>query len=118
MDTTTFPREVLEEVWQNTFGTGGESFHWWRQVRFIEGDWDVIGRVELVIDDPNDEDGNGRVSKVVGIDEVLAAALAVTASSVDACTGKPIVLGAELDWDACVSDCVMQTAVLGEVVYG
>lgn len=106
-----------QEIWENAFGTSGETFSWWREVTFLEGDWDVIGRVRLGIEDPEDE--SRTVTKTVGISVVMAAARLAAETCVDACTGRKIsVHGEDLDWDACVSDCVLQIAVLGEVVYG
>lgn len=110
------PPEVREELWINTFGTNGESFEWWTRVRFESGDWDTIGVVTLTITDPDDEDK--AITKTVNYADIEAAALKVMTTSVDACTGQAITIGMDMDWDACVSDCVLQTAVLGEVVYG
>lgn len=107
-----------QEIWENAFGTSGESWSWWREVTFLDGaDWDKPGRVRLGIEDPNDE-SKTRV-KTIGITELKAAAVKAASTCVDACTGSKIAVhGEDLDWDACVSDCVLQIAVLGEVVYG
>lgn len=111
-----FPPEVQEELWINTFGTAYEVHGWWRNEHFIEGSWDTIGVVKLTIEDPDEPEAV--ITKTLTYDDVEAAALKVMTTSVDACTGQPITIGADMDWDACVSDCVLQTAVLGEVVYG
>lgn len=105
------------ELWSNVFGTAGDSFWWWRIVDFIEGDWDTVGKVRLGIANPDDE--TKIKTKTVGIDDVVAAVSKVLDKGYrDACTGKPIAVGPDMDWDACTSDCVLQVLVLGEVVYG
>lgn len=105
------------ELWCNVFGTAGESMPWWQAVEFVEGDWDTVGRVRLEIDNPDDEFGVP-VTGTYGLEDVIEAVQKVIDTCVDACTGQPIEVGDDMDWDACVSDCVLQTLVLGEVVYG
>lgn len=106
-----------QAIWESTFGSAGDTFSWWREVTFESGDWDVIGRVTLGVEDPEDEEKT--VTKTVGIVEVMRAARIAAETCVDACTGRPIAIrGEDIDWDACVADCVLQIAVLGEVVYG
>jgi hypothetical protein len=107
-----------QAIWENTFGTSGESFSWWREVTFLDdADWNKPGRVRLGIEHPDDASKTG--VKTLGIDEIVAAAIKASETCVDPCTGSKIdVNGDDIDWDACVSDCVLQIAVLGEVVYG
>ena len=93
------------------------STPWWRTVRFLDGsDWDVPGPVLLGIDDPYSDDKV--VYNIVEYDDIEAAALKAMSTACDACTGLGISISADMDWDACVSDAVLQIAVLGEVVYG
>jgi len=107
-----------EELWFATFGSGFESWHWWLRVEFLDGsDWDKPGRCGLAIMNPDDEDD--AVTYIVDMDRLLWAVEKTLTTSVDACTGAPIrVILGEVDFDACVGDCILQTAVLGEVVYG
>ena len=107
-----------QALWENTFGTAGESFPWWREVTFLEGDWDTIGRVRLGIEDPDDE--TKTITREVGIDDLYEAVQVVLRLGLrDACTGTRISVDFESDdWDACVSDVILQTLVLREVVYG
>ncbi len=113
---STFPPEIQRELWCATFGTSGEEYSWWHEVTFLEGDWDEPGVVRLGIEDPDQP--RNTIKKIVTYDDVEAAALKAMSTSVDACTGLGISISADMDWDACVSDCVLQIAVLGEVVYG
>ena len=110
------PTRIQRGFWQNTFGTGGEAHPWWRHIIHITGSWMEIGTVQLGIADPDDE--SKTITRVVGWDQIQEAVFETMSTSVDACTGWPIAIGPDMDWDSCVSDCVLQTAVLGKVVYG
>ena len=105
-----------QQLWEMTFGTSGESFSWWSNLKFIEGDWDTPGIASIAIEDPDDE--ARLVFAELRIADIRAAAEKARETCVDACMGSAISLDEEADWDACVSDCVLQMAVLGEVVYG
>jgi hypothetical protein len=102
------------ELWEGTFGTSGEQWKWWTEVTFLgEADWDKIGQVRLSIDCEGT-----KATKVVGIEDVRAAFQKVLSEGrdVDPCTGR---FGTSpTDWDACESDLVLQTMVLGSVVFG
>lgn len=109
--------EASEELWSNIFGGGWDTLPWWSDFVYFDGaDWDRIGRVRLTALDP-DSGVTDEVSKTLGIDDLATAyARCITAGYVDACTGRPITLDLT-NTDACVSDTVLQMAVLGEVVY-
>ena len=111
--------ERATDMWCSVFGSAGESWEWWLDVRFVEGDWDVPGVVHLEIENPDDEMGMP-VSKDVRLDDVAEAfATAVVRGYRDTCTGKPISADdVDAGLDACSSDVILQLLVLGEVVYG
>lgn len=114
--TITITDTQVKEIWVNAFGTSGESMPWWRNIRFLEGSWDTPGVAEVTIQDPLNDDSE--IMAIVTPRTLVAAAFEASTTSVDACTGDPINVLGSLDWDSCVSDCVLQTAVLGDVVYG
>ena len=39
--------ERAVDMWCAVFGSAGESWEWWLDMRFVEGDWDVPGVVHL-----------------------------------------------------------------------
>ena len=106
-------------LWETVFGTDGDSWSWWVGCEFLDGDWHTVGRVRLEIrhpDNPHDS-----IERVVTITDVRAAIdkIALEGKHGDVCTGKfPVGPDMDSEWDACVSDLVLQTMVLGEVVYG
>lgn len=109
-----------EELWSSTFGSGFETWSWWRSVEFLDkADWDNPGKVRLKIADPDHEEFSGKVKqRTVDMDRLLWAVGQAAATCVDACTGEPITLRkGRVDFDACVGDCVLQIAVLGRVMY-
>lgn len=111
--------ERKQAVWESALGSAFEVCPWWLRVKFVEGDWDQIGRVALEIVNPDDEMGPP-VPATVGIDEIARAyATAVCKGYADACTGHRITLDTlDEGMDSCSSDVVMQIAVLGDVIYG
>lgn len=104
-----------EELWTEVFGSGYETWPWWNMVTFSEGDWETPGVAWLSIIDPDDYDSQPVVASV-NMDRLVWAYEQAIATCVDACTGKPIYPGSDID--ACVGDCILQIAVQGEVVYG
>lgn len=106
------------ELWESTFGSSFEQWEWWRSVEYLDGaDWDKPGMVRLGIDDPTGVEDT--YTLVVTMPRLLQAVEQAVNTCVDACTGQPInVKKGEVDFDACVGDCILQIAVLGEVVYG
>ena len=109
-ETITIPLEVKkQELWEAVFGSAFYSFgtHW-HEVEFLEGSWDVIGKVRLVA---IDEDTLLKTEKVVGIEE-LAPALPKANEKVY------MDLFDFENYDAICGDAVLQMAVLDDVVYG
>ena len=100
------------ELWSEVFGSGYETWPWWNMVTFSEGDWDTPGVAHLSIIDPDE----GPLSTDVTVAEVNMERLVwayeqAIATCVDACTGKAIYPGSDID--ACVGDCILQIAVYG-----
>jgi hypothetical protein len=101
------------DFWSAVMGSAGTSWGWWLGEEYLSGSWDVPGVVRLTITDPDDEDK--AISKDVTLDDLVEAYKKAVVTSRDPFTG------ANLEWDnldASGSDCILQTAVLGEVVYG
>jgi len=108
--------EVLieeSELWSRVFGAEPFSFgSHWRKVEWLEGDWDVPGRVRLTCE--NDGDGEGYEYATTTVEVDMSAIL-------EALTKCPAHIVSEIidDNADCVSaDYVLQTAVLGEVIWG
>jgi hypothetical protein len=100
-----------ESLWRGVFGTAGESMPWWREVTFIEGDWDTLGVVRLGVESPDDE--SETVTVTVTITEVVAAYSAAMVMGY----GHVVSLSDPEDMDAVGSDVLLQIMALGEVVY-
>ena len=102
------------ELWSAVMGSGWETHPWWYSVKYLEGDWDVPGRVQVAVSNPDHPDSDIDITQV-DLDALILAVKVVAAGDyVDACTGQ------DIDWediDSCVGDLVMQIAVLGEEVY-
>ena len=108
---------------------------WWRGVEFHGGDWDDPCDVTFTIEDP-DDDRKVVVKRVTAKQIVRALGTACRTvpalEGVDPYSGRtggpgsPVCpqgqqwqrSGEDLDLDAGQADCVLQVAVLGEVVYG
>lgn len=104
------------DLWSAVMGSGWETFSWWLGTEFLTGDWDQPGRLRVWVPSPDDQDD--RVDEVITLDHITRALQTfVTNGYRDACTGRPIDL-ADLDFDACVGDSLMQIAVFGESIYG
>lgn len=102
------------DLWSAVMGSGWETFPWWCRVKYLEGDWDVPGRVQVAVSNPDDMDADTDIVTVDLDALILAVKIVVAGDYVDACTGQ------DIDWedvDACVGDLVMQIAVLGEETY-
>ena len=97
------------EMWSAVFGSAFDSFgsHWY-EVEYLEGDWDKIGKVRLVIQDETD---GSLTEAVVGLEEV-AKALSIADKQVH------MNLFDFDNYDAICGDAILQVCVLGEVVYG
>jgi hypothetical protein len=107
-----------QDLWENTFGTEGTSWSHWHEETFLTGDWDTIGTVRLGIQDPESDNEDDTVTKVIGLNDIVQA-LQTLLNNGTTCWGHPLyVSGEQFDWDASASDMVLQQAVLGEIVYG
>jgi hypothetical protein len=112
MTDTLTPAEA--ERFSAIMGACPTYWSWWRRLEFHGGDWDQPCDVTLGIDDPEDED------KVV-VKRVTARQIVRALGT--ACRTIPSMQGIDpydedLDLDAGDADCVLQIAVLGDVVYG
>jgi hypothetical protein len=109
-----------DELWFCTFGSSFETWDWWANVEYLDGaDWDKPGKVRLSIWTDPDDHRVGKTNKTIDIDDLLFAVERAVVECVDACTGRKIVVTpGDVDFDACVGDCILQIAVLGEVVFG
>lgn len=98
-------------LWSRVFGADPEvAGSHWRGIAFMEGDWCCSGLVEVLLEDPNDEDKT--VSRLITISDITAALSDVA---------FPAHLRQEiLDDNAdCISaDAVIQQIVYGEIIYG
>lgn len=103
-----------QEFWSAIFGGAWETHEWWRKVRYLgDADWNTIGRVQLSIDNPDDY--SKALTKTIGIEDLAKAwSKAITDRNCDACTGRP--LNVE-NVDSCVSDLILQIAVMGQAHY-
>lgn len=102
------------DLWSAVMGSGWETWPWWQSVKYLEGDWDVPGRVQVAVANPDDPESSTDIAQVDLDALILAVKIVAAGDYVDACTGQ------DIDWedvDACVGDLVMQIAVLGEETY-
>jgi len=113
----TIPVRVnMNELMQNVMGSAWETWSWWTRILYANGcGWDRIPAsvndpyVLVAIIDPNDEDEEDEITVTLSVGDILTA------------VGDVLTLHPWVRWDnmdACDSDLVMQTAVLGTVVYG
>jgi len=114
--TTTTPLTPAEtERFSAIMGACPTYWSWWRSIEYHDGgDWDQPSDVTLGIDDPADE------TKVV-VKRVSARAIVrALGTAVRTVPSMKHIdpYDEDLDLDACDADCVLQIAVLGEVVYG
>ena len=100
-----------DNLWSRVFGADPEACGgWWRALTYMEGDWEKAGLVEVILEDPDDEDKS--VSRMID-----AANLAAGLSD----PTFPEHLRQEiLDDNAdCISaDALIQHIVYGEIVFG
>lgn len=117
--THTINVEVEEqELWEACFGTGVETYPWWKKIAFLDGcTWDRPGLVRLGIEDPNDP--NNVITKEVGSNDIVKTLEKMISAGVRV-WGDPIPLGPDMasQWDADTADAVLQTLMLGVIVYG
>lgn len=100
-----------DALWSRVWGASPESAgSHFRGIAWMEGDWDKTGLVEVLLEDPEDEDKT--IGKMLTITDIVAALS-------DA--AFPHHLRQEiLDDNAdCISaDAVIQQAVYGEIIFG
>lgn len=103
-----------QSVWQAAFGTGFDEMPWWRKAH---GDWENVGEYVLGIEDPDDE--TKTITKTVTLPDIVAAIQSMLDNNVPV-WGQVVPFGCEManDWDADIADAVLQTVMLGSVVYG
>jgi hypothetical protein len=114
MTTTTLLTPAETERFSAIMGACPTHWSWWRSIEYHGGDWDRPSDVTLGIDDPDDE------TKVI-VKRVSARAIVRALGT--AVRTVPSMKHIDpydeyLDLDADESDCVLQIAVLGQVVYG
>lgn len=102
-----------DELWSEVFGSGYEAVvdEWLVAERFIDGDWETPGTVQLVVEDPEED---GHITKAIDADDLYRAYEIAVERGYNHC-GSPI---NDQDFDACVGDIILQIAVYDEVVYG
>lgn len=109
--------EISEaEIMSGVFdGLWAESSPW---VRSTNWDWEnPTSAVEVVYDTPEDDEGDGTGKKIVTAEDLGKAFAEILSNHIQHCGGMPVT--AEIDeWDACVSDLVLQWAIFGEIIYG
>lgn len=115
----TIPVQVdKDELLNNIMGSAWETWSWWRTATYADGyDWDTYPDdhdahyITVGASDPDaDEDDYTLVRlRNVTVNDILRATATIL-------TDYPRVRWD--DMDACDGDLVMQTVVLGEVVYG
>jgi hypothetical protein len=115
-NTVTLTQEVdAQEFFENLLGSAWETWTWWHVAKYANGyEWDKYPTdqnepfLTVGICDPDDDNEEATVTKSLSLNDLVKA------------YGKAQGY-AHLNWedhDSCTGDIVMQTAVLGEVVYG
>lgn len=114
--TITTQHEVdAKEFASSILGSAFASYDWYVGVEYAEGcDWDSIPEhldacfVDITIEDPEEEEGQGAITKSLAVSDLKRAYEEVAKSC-------------RIDWediDADLGDRIIQHAVLGEYVYG
>jgi hypothetical protein len=113
-----------QELWSAMWGSGFESDpvtrNYLMSLDFVEGDWETVGIVKVGYVDPNDdtegEDETKWLTQSLNIvDLVEALELAIKGYRHVPCGGD-ITPNLE-DWDACISDIILQLALYGKEVW-
>jgi len=124
--TTTTTHEVLDqELWSYMWGSGFESDpvtrNYLMSMEFIEGDWETIGTVEIGYvaedDDTEGEDEDKWLTKRLNVEDITTALTKAMSEGYHhvPCGGK---IGVDFDdWDACISDIILQLALYGKEVW-
>ena len=100
-----------EPLWTQVFGSGWETFPWWSQVTFIEGDWDTEGVAVVVHTPPDDPDEPSTTHRLTPAN--IRAAYLVAKDHYSGGTFRLF----EDDIDAIAGDAILQLACFGTLVY-
>lgn len=97
------------EIWSAVMGSSPYAFgNHYKVFEFIEGDWDIPGKVHVVMFDEVTGEETGKMIRLKDIVESLPKA-----------NEKVWMDLFDLDsYDAICADAILQVAVLGDVVYG
>ena len=96
-----------QRLWEEVLGSCWVGYDWWTSVRYISGDWDVIGELTIAYDDPD--------SDATIVDSLTLGKLAKGYAIV--CEKYPHL--SDLDnQDACSGDAIIQCALMGDIIYG
>ena len=105
-----------DELMNSVMGSVWERWDWWVMLKFADGcDWKTypsnphLPYVKVGITDPDDPDEQAFIAKTLSVQDIVIAVGEVL-------TSHPWIRWD--DMDACYGDVVMQTAMLGKVVYG
>jgi len=100
---------VFNNLWQSSSPWVGQ----------IDWDWQAVPAqtaVEVIYDDPEGEEGEMTGLTVVTVEDLANAYSKILSEGLYHCGG---LVSPDLDeWDACVSDYVLQFAIFGELIYG
>jgi len=104
-----------DEFWSNIMGSAWESYEWWLELEYLDGaEWDRVGRVRITVLDPS-SDTDEAITKVIGLPDLIEAWDKALRTCSTLGNSQPLNIE---DLDAADGDCVLQIAVLGEVIYG
>lgn len=102
-----------DELWSRIWGSEPWSFgSWWRGLRYMTGDWDKVGQVRVVLEDPEGNEDTGLVMGTITLDKIVAA---LNDPQFPAHLRNNIM---QDNADCVDSDAVIQFIVYGEIVYG
>ena len=104
------------EFWSAIWGSSPETFGtWWRGLQYLDGaNWDTVGRVRVVLEDPDSEDAT--ISCILSLNDLVTAY-----NDLQGNEGPGGVHRSYLDledMDCIGSDAIIQAAVYGEVIFG
>jgi hypothetical protein len=109
----TIPVQVdAAELWSNVFGSGWDSWWWWRGVKYLgSADWDKPGLVSITAADPElwDDERDATITKTFSITDLTKS----VAWWMERHPEQDIE-----DFDGDSGDCIVQHMIYGEVVWG
>jgi hypothetical protein len=110
-----------QELWSACFGSGYETdpvvTNWVDTVEHLTGDWDKIGTIKVTYAPEGFDDfTDGELSeKIIDQEVFLQAVTKMVTDGYQHC-GHTMDLNTE-NWDVCVTDVILQLAVLGEYTF-